>query len=362
MKQGQTIDEVLETIRTQAQRERDFIAPQKALQFAHTTAPGELHLQVGGDYLHCNDVFLGQAQEAAGIPKKYFDRCMEKSPDLAAYNLNHWFEKSPDNKLVRTFRAGDPFAQLGTARALLSPSYDRTWGHAPMAAALQLALEDLKDVQFVSCRITDNKMYMKALLPWLTMDFKSAKVGDAVTGGFQFDNSETGGGRGRLAFFLEIKMCNNGMTMPDFGLSKVHRGKKETTIGELQINYANDTLLARRAALTGELRDTLKQMCTMDTLAKVKAQIEGVSSVELADPMGSIKMLGSSYELTEAETKLVEQEFVKGGDITRWGLVQALTAASAKVDSYDRASELEQLGGKIITLPATEWQVLDKAA
>ncbi len=360
-----SIDQVLSTIREQAALERDFIAPQSALRFEPFMGTHTLAVQLQGQDLRCNEVFLGQAQELAGIPKKYFDKCMATESDLAAYNLNRWFSRSQDNKLVRTFNSTDPERQIPTARALLSPSYDRTWGHAPIAAALQTAIADMKDVRFVSCEITDKKMYIKAVLPWLegTIEKRDARKNDAFQSGFLLRNSETGHGRVEILPFIDILSCTNGMVFTDIGgITKVHRGRKETQTGELQVNYANDTIQAKRVALVGEIRDTLRTLCTMETVAQIKGVIEGVASTELTNPLGAVKALASSYELSVDESKAVEDAFLRGGDVTRWGLVQALTAASATVESYDRASELEALGAKIVSLPAESWKTLDIAA
>ena len=49
-------------------------------------------------------------------------------------------------------------------------------------------------------------------------------------------------------------------------------------------------------------------------------------------------------------------------DLSQWGLVNAVTRYSQDVDNYDRATELETLGGKIVDLKPTEWQPIAEAA
>ena len=44
-----------------------------------------------------------------------------------------------------------------------------------------------------------------------------------------------------------------------------------------------------------------------------------------------------------------------------YGLVQAVTRASQDVEDYDRASEMEQLGGQILELAPGQWRTISEA-
>jgi hypothetical protein len=48
-------------------------------------------------------------------------------------------------------------------------------------------------------------------------------------------------------------------------------------------------------------------------------------------------------------------------ELTKYGLMQAVTRASQDADDYDRASELEQLGGQIIELAPSQWRIIAEA-
>ena len=49
------------------------------------------------------------------------------------------------------------------------------------------------------------------------------------------------------------------------------------------------------------------------------------------------------------------------GDLSGYGLVNAVTHYSQDVEDYDRATEFEALGGKLIELAPTEWKGLAHA-
>ena len=53
---------------------------------------------------------------------------------------------------------------------------------------------------------------------------------------------------------------------------------------------------------------------------------------------------------------------IEGGDTSQYGLLNAVTAYSQDVSDYDRASELEELGGKIVDLTEAEWKPIAMAA
>ena len=47
---------------------------------------------------------------------------------------------------------------------------------------------------------------------------------------------------------------------------------------------------------------------------------------------------------------------IRGGDISQYGLVNAVTRASQDVECYDRATQLEYVGGDILSLSGNQWK------
>jgi hypothetical protein len=62
----------------------------------------------------------------------------------------------------------------------------------------------------------------------------------------------------------------------------------------------------------------------------------------------------------DASTRKIEADpmrhLIEGGDLSAWGLGNAITRSAQDVDSYDRATELEAVGGKVIELSPSEWR------
>jgi hypothetical protein len=52
------------------------------------------------------------------------------------------------------------------------------------------------------------------------------------------------------------------------------------------------------------------------------------------------------------------KHLIEGGDLSQWGLANAVTACAHDADSQDKAYDYERVGGKIIDLSPSEWKSL----
>ena len=75
-----------------------------------------------------------------------------------------------------------------------------------------------------------------------------------------------------------------------------------------------------------------------------------------------VEVTAKRHDLSDSERGSVLRHLAEGGDLTQYGLHNAITRASADIEDYDRASELEQLGATIVTLPSNQWRELAQAA
>ena len=71
-----------------------------------------------------------------------------------------------------------------------------------------------------------------------------------------------------------------------------------------------------------------------------------------------IEITAKHFGIAEGERKSVLQHLIEGGDLSRYGLHSAITRASQDVANYDRATELEKVGGRVIELAPSEWKKL----
>ena len=70
-------------------------------------------------------------------------------------------------------------------------------------------------------------------------------------------------------------------------------------------------------------------------------------------PVKSLELLADKFQLTENERGDILRQLFMQGDNSRYGLVNAITAASKIARTYERATDLERIGGEILSLPVS---------
>ena len=363
MKQGKSINEVAQELERQAKYYKDFLAPTTQL---HAMGDGDSIRLLGlgpkgEDYTNDDRIYdrfvenpvltkhaLRQIGSHQNIPAKYVDKMMDKAPQLLAENINHWFEKEPSVRLVRLNEHG--------VRAYLSDRY-RIIDNMQIAEYVLPIISEHPDLEIISCDVTDSKLYIKAVTPKIKGE---VVVGQEVQAGVTITNSEIGLSSVSvkpLAYFL---WCKNGCTT-DKGLSKYHIGKasNENDIHEI---LADDTLKADDTALMLKLRDVLIASLDQVQFDKSLNKFRTAQEIKIGNPMKAVELVEKRGWISKEEGASVLLHLIQGGDLSAFGMSSAITRTSQDIASYDRASQLEDLGGTIIELPKTAWTDLSIAA
>ena len=191
---GMNLIELAQEIVRRAEAKRDFVADTSDLVFES----GALAIGNAGAF-PLTDHAHGQIAERVGIPKRYYDRMKADAPALLAGNVNHWFQKQPERRMVRTLD--------GKARAFLSDRYHRIDNERIADAVLPVLVADGGHGAVVSCGITDAKLYLQALFPRLEGE---VKTGDPVQGGVIIRNGEIGNGALDIRPMIYRLACSNG--------------------------------------------------------------------------------------------------------------------------------------------------------
>lgn len=55
------------------------------------------------------------------------------------------------------------------------------------------------------------------------------------------------------------------------------------------------------------------------------------------------------------------QHLIESKDMTKFGLVNAVTRYSQDVKDYDRATDLERMGGQVLELKGSQWKTIAEA-
>nr|AKH47571.1 hypothetical protein AM1_A0346 [uncultured marine virus] len=303
----------------------------------------------------------GQMSARLQIPKKYYDRMQEQEPDLLKHNVNRWLQHSPTKRMVRTYRheVGGP---KRIVRAVMSDRYQRIDNYDVLANLMPVLNEvgieyglDLK-----SCEVTDSKMYAKLTSPRLRGE---VKAGDVVEAGVSISNSEIGMGIYVISPFIYRLWCDNGCGTDEGKFSRRHVGA-QTEMGEQMQSFMTDE--TNRVVDQGILlqsRDTLKGILSEEVFGRNLTKLQNAANgKEASQPIQAMEVLANSLGLTEDENRSALMSLLKEDDMTKWGFCNAVTQIANEHEDYDRASELENMGGKVIDLSASEWSRIAEAA
>lgn len=177
-------------------------------------------------------------------------------------------------------------------------------------------------------------------------------------------NSEIGLGTFQISPMVYELACLNGM-VTSHAMRKYHVGARaEAAEGSYEI-FTEETVKADDKALMLKVRDVVRasmdQAVLDDSIIRLRAAAAPETEVE--DPVKAVEALAKKTGLLEKESKSVLKNLIKDGDLTKYGLAQAVTAvANTDVVDYDRAVELQTLGGKLIDLPKSQYEVIRTAA
>ena len=300
--------------------------------------------------LNVNEVAHDQIGTYLGIPAKYYDKMRQSNPELLAENVNSWFMKDPERRMVRTLD--------GTMRAFLSDRYRRIDNDA-IAEAVLPVLAEIKDVTIESCEVTDQKMYIKAVNKRLTSE---VTPGDIVQSGVLITNSEVGMGSMMIQPLVYRLVCSNGMVVNDARTRKNHVGRGNAAFEDFTL-YSDETLKADDVALMMKVRDTVKAVVDQTRFEKVVNMMRQAKEARItaANIPAMVELGASDFGYTKAEGEGILSYLIRGGDLSLYGFANATTRYAQDVESYDRSTVLESVGYSILGMSAADWNRLNKA-
>ena len=218
-----------------------------------------------------------------------------------------------------------------------------------------------------SADVTENRLYAKFVFPGMvSRKLKTRRVGELVRIGFVLFNNEVGAGRYGVRAFAEFLACTNGMVLPEWGqgISRVHRTGRIELDGDIVVSSA--TRRAQIAAALSELGDAIDTVTAPERLEFLSRAIEHAADapeVKTDRAENAVRRIAKNELLTEAESKAVYAAFMRGNDFGQFGMSQAICSHDvAQVLSFDRATHLETVAGKVLTMARNDWSRLALAA
>jgi len=350
MKYGKSLQELAIELDRQNSAKKDLLVDTPALSMT-----GGCMMTVGDyDYSEfgINDTAHRQIGTHLGIPSKYYDKMRTEDPDLLAINVNSWFHSQPSRQMVRTLD--------GTVRAFLSERYRRI-DNFEVAQAVLPIIGNMFGAAIKSCELTERKMYIKVVDERIQDE---VRVNDIVQAGVVISNSEIGYGCVNVSPLIYRLACSNGMIVQDAAMRKYHVGRTNEQNGENFEIYRSETIEADDRAFLMKLEDTVRAAVDEAQFRKTVDRLRETTETKIAPASVPqvVELMSTEFTISQDESKGVLGHLISGGDLSLYGLANAVTRFAQDVESYDRSTELEAIGYRVINIAPGRWANINEMA
>ncbi|MBI1758014.1 MAG: hypothetical protein HYR62_02080 [Actinobacteria bacterium] len=403
-----TLDDLVAILKDQQARALDVVAPATSIR----SRDGVLHIadtepQLGEDgvtmtagrYRPTAIADEGIA-EKLGIPIAYLRRLRTQRPDLYDGNVNGLLHgrsrrradgssdmtHEPDSRsfLVRCFRGDE--GEEGVARAVLSDRYGIVDNLDVLTAALAGIRAADVNVQIEGCDLTDRRMYVRVVSPQVTamaptllagyrnpfddpeieaqrnggwtLEQARAAAGreglghdpgaePIVFAGWVLSNSETGDGAFSITPRITVQVCRNGLTITRDAMRRVHLGSR---LDDGVVRWSADTQRKNLELITAQARDAVATFLDRSYLERIVGQIEEDAGRQVRQPEKTVQLVAKKLMFDEATRDGILAHFVRGGQATAGGLVNAITSFAQTIDDADKAFAVESAALRALTV------------
>lgn len=349
MKTGRTLENLAAELSRQSKMKRDFIADSRQITINESADLFSLMPKQDmneGLNFDMSELFHRQLGASLKIPANYYRKMQDEFPALLAENVNGWLSRSNKKHTIRTLD--------GKARAFLSDRYRRIDNYAIAKGTLPIIAE-MPDAEVISCEITEDRMYIKVLNPRLEAEVQK---GDIVQAGIVISNSEVGLGSVSVMPLVYRLVCSNGMIVNDFGKRKYHIGRIIEEACEL---FSDETIQADDEAFLMKLQDIVRSAVDEAKFAMIIEKLQEAASMNFEAPIIDIvELTANRYGFNTSEENDILEHLIAGGELSLYGLANAVTRASQDVPGYDRASAFEAAGWQIASMPQRTWKLINE--
>ena len=395
-----TLADMVTILRNQRARRLDVVAPASAIHaydgslvIDHTVSQlgADGVTSAAGTYRPTAVADEGIADKL-GISLAYLRRLRASRPDLWDANVNGWLHgdhlagyPADDRRfLVRLFQAdGDG---LGVARAFLSDSYKVIDNLDALMATLDGIRQAGTEVVFDGLDLTERRLYarvvapsIRALAPALLSGYRSpfggwtyvpgggwtpeqARAAAAREGrgyapgaepvlfaGFVISNSEVGDGAWSITPRIVAEICGNGLQIIADVTRAIHLGTRQT---EGVVRHSADTMDKELALITARARDAVATFLSTSYLTGKITAMERQARVPVTHPDQTVRQVAKAAKFSDETADAILGHFIRGGQLTAGGVMQAVTSVAQTLDDAEAAHELEAQALRALDLAA----------
>jgi len=345
MKEGRSLQELAVEIQRQQNAKQDYLADTDSMSM---NDDGKFIVDGLNDNFNVNYIAHQQIGQYLEIPSRYYDKMRTESPVLLSQNVNHWLHingNQPERRMLRTLD--------GNLRAFLSDRYRRI-DNVAVAETVLPVISQMEGAKVESCEITEEKMYIKVVNPRIQAQ---VKVGDMVQAGIVISNSEVGRGSVSVSPLIYRLVCSNGMIAQDNQLRKYHIGKANDSDFDYSI-YRDETIEADDRAFLMKVRDAVTAAVDQTVFERLVQQMRDATEakVDAVSVPKVMELTSKQFGISQNENEGVLGHLIGGGDLSLYGVANAVTRYAQDVGSYDRSTELETTGYRILTMAPSLWK------
>lgn len=356
MKAGLSIEELAAEIMRQNEIKEDYVVSSPYLQMEAWDS--DLFLRVVNEHhedrlepLEISENAHRQISARLGIPIKYYNRMLAESPKLLTQNVNFWFCKNPEQRMLRIME--------GKTRAFLSNRYLRLDNHEITCAVIP-EIGTIPHVQFVSSQITEEHLYIKAVNPNLQRELSPGRT---IQAGLVICNSEIGLGTFTVSPLIYCPELGYGMIANASAVKRTHSGPvyraEENFLlrAEEFLTSADNAFLEK---IRTAVRNTMDEAIFDEIVARMREAID--ARITTADVPAVVNAASNEFGITESEQSGVLLHLLEQDDMSLYGLASAVTRQSHDSESYERATDLEGISYQMLTMPHRQWERINQTA
>jgi hypothetical protein len=280
--------------------------------------------------LELNQWATTQLCQQLSIPTTYFRRCPSDLQDL---QVNHWLKETMAREAVEQRRRSNGPTQWlirgkgENVRGILSDRYSRL-DNVDLIPILEPYL--FEGYQIESCSVTEVSFHLRLIRP---DSRRLIRLGDEAMAGLHISNSEVGLRALTVDSLVYRLVCTNGLILTVNGKSHLH---------QRHVGVSENGLSERfRGAVTSALSSAQGGLDAFE--ASVRELVE--------DPEAAIAEIAEKNDFSEDFSKLVSlhlQAEPASVQMTRFGLVNALTSAAQTRESPDERYRVEAIAGRLL--------------
>lgn len=162
-----------------------------------------------------------------------------------------------------------------------------------------------------------------------------------------------------LVLFIQ-RNNTNGMVVNSMCERRTHVGRTAKALEDSFTVYSDETMQAEDRAFMLKLRDTTMAAIEEARFAQIVGKLEEASNAKITGRVQDvIELTGKTFALNQPEQDNILNYLIQGGDLSLYGLSNAITRASQDVESYDRATALEGIGWQVATMEPAQWREIN---